>query len=54
MDDPTRRFRRISAGLLVALLLGGGAVVGERPVVADSVDDARRQVNEMADQLEAA
>ncbi|MFZ9443527.1 MAG: NlpC/P60 family protein [Ilumatobacteraceae bacterium] len=54
MDDPTRRFRRISAGLLIALLLGGGAVVGERPVVADSVDDARRQVNEMADQLEAA
>ena len=54
MDDPTRRFRRISAGLLVALLLGGGAVVSERPVVADSVDDARRQVNEMADRLEAA
>lgn len=53
MDDRLVLARRITAGLLACVLLGGIFLVA-RPVRADSVDDARRKVNEMADRLEAA
>ena len=53
MDDRLVLPRRITAGLLACVLLGGIFLVA-RPVRADSVDDARRKVNEMADRLEAA
>lgn len=54
MDDPSPRTRRLIAGLLVGSLLCGGPLVSGRPAIADSVDDARRRVNDMADRLEAA
>ena len=53
---PNPRMRRLAAQVLVsAMLLGtAGVVAVERPVAADSVDDAKRKVREMTDQLEAA
>ena len=50
------RMRRLAAQVLVsAMLLGtAGVVAVERPAAADSVDDAKRKVREMTDQLEAA
>lgn len=53
MNDRPALPRRFVAALLACGLLGGGLfVVG--PARADSVDEARRKVNEMADRLEAA
>jgi hypothetical protein len=48
--------RRLAAQVLVSALLLGtvGVVAVERPVAADSVDDAKRKVRQMTDQLEAA
>jgi cell wall-associated NlpC family hydrolase len=48
--------RRLAAQALVSAMLLGtvGVVAVERPAAADSVDDAKRKVREMADQLEAA
>lgn len=53
---PSSRLRRVVAQVLVsAMLLGTAGVVAiEHPAVADSVDDAKRKVRQMADQLEAA
>ena len=50
------RMRRLAAQVLVSAMLLGtvGVVAVERPAAADSVDDAKRKVREMADQLEAA
>ena len=50
------RMRRLAAQALVSAMLLGtvGVVAVERPAAADSVDDAKRKVREMADQLEAA
>jgi len=50
------RMRRLAAQVLVSAMLLGtvGVVAVERPAVADSVDDAKRRVRQMADQLEAA
>ncbi|MFM8562833.1 MAG: NlpC/P60 family protein [Acidimicrobiia bacterium] len=53
MNDRPALPRRFVAGLLAGVLLGGGMFVAG-PARADSVDDARRKVNEMADRLEAA
>jgi len=48
--------RRLAAQVLVSAMLLGtvGVVAVERPAAADSVDDAKRKVHQMADQLEAA
>ncbi len=56
MSDPATRssFRRLAASLACGAALLGGALTWGGPAVADSVDDARRKVNEMADRLEAA
>jgi cell wall-associated NlpC family hydrolase/outer membrane murein-binding lipoprotein Lpp len=56
MFDPSSRtrFRRLAAAVTSGVALLAGAVVWGGPVAADSVDDARRKVNEMADRLEAA
>jgi cell wall-associated NlpC family hydrolase len=56
MSDPTSRTspRRLAAALTTGVTLLAGALVWGGPVAADSVDDARRKVNEMADRLEAA
>ena len=53
---PNPRMRRLAAQVLVSAMLLGtvGVVAVERPVAADSVDDAKRKVRQMADQLEAA
>lgn len=53
---PRSRMRRVAAQVLVSAMLLGtvGVVAMERPVAADSVDDAKRRVREMTDQLEAA
>lgn len=53
---PISSMRRVAAQILVSVMLLGtvGVVVAERPAVADSVDDAKRKVRQMADQLEAA
>ena len=50
------RMRRLAAQVLVSAMLLGtvGVVAVERPVAADSVDDAKRKVRQMTDQLEAA
>ncbi|MEY3618015.1 MAG: hypothetical protein RL726_713 [Actinomycetota bacterium] len=48
------RCRRLAAVVTCGVALLGGAVTWGGPVAADSVDDARRKVNEMADRLEAA
>jgi hypothetical protein len=46
----------MAAQVLVSTMLLGtvGVVAVERPVAADSVDDAKRKVRQMTDQLEAA
>lgn len=56
MSDQTEHptFRRSVAALAAIVALLAGAFIHAGRVVADSVDDARRQVNEMADRLEAA
>jgi cell wall-associated NlpC family hydrolase len=56
MFDPVSRTRcrRLAAVVTCGVALLGGAVTWGGPVAADSVDDARRKVNEMADRLEAA
>ena len=53
---PSPRMRRLAAQVLVSAMLLGtvGVVAVERPVAADSVDDAKRKVRQMTDQLEAA
>lgn len=53
---PSPRLRRMAAQVLVSTMLLGtvGVVAVERPAAADSVDDAKRKVRQMADQLEAA
>ena len=53
---PRSLMRRVAAQVLVSAMLLGtvGVVAMERPVAADSVDDAKRRVREMTDQLEAA
>ena len=53
---PSPRLRRMAAQVLVSAMLLGtvGVVAVERPAAADSVDDAKRKVREMTDQLEAA
>jgi len=53
---PNPRLRRMAAQVLVSTMLLGtvGVVAVERPVAADSVDDAKRKVRQMTDQLEAA
>ena len=50
------RLRRVAAQVLVTTMLFGaaGVVAIERPAAANSVDDAKRRVRQMADQLEAA
>ena len=54
--SPSPRMRRLAAQVLVSAMLLGtvGVVAVERPAAADSVDDAKRQVRQMTDQLEAA
>lgn len=56
MSDPSSRSRsrRLAVAVTTGVALLAGAVVWSGPVAADSVDDARRKVNEMADRLEAA
>ena len=53
---PSPQLRRMAAQVLVSAMLLGtvGVVAVERPAAADSVDDAKRKVREMTDQLEAA
>lgn len=56
MSDPASRTspRRLAATIAGAVTLLAGALVWVGPARADSVDDARRRVNEMADRLDAA
>ena len=56
MSDPASRTspRRLAATIAGGVTLLAGALVWVGPARADSVDDARRRVNEMADRLDAA
>ena len=53
---PSSRLRRVAAQVLVSAMLLStvGVAAIEQPAIADSVDDAKRKVRQMADQLEAA
>ena len=53
---PNSLARRLATQVLVATMVFGaaGVIAVERPVAADSVDDAKRKVRQMADKLEAA
>ncbi len=53
LSSPSRSWR-LAVAVTTGVALLAGAVVWSGPVAADSVDDARRKVNEMADRLEAA
>jgi cell wall-associated NlpC family hydrolase len=56
MSDPTSRTsrRRLTAAITTGVTMLAGALVWVGPARADSVDDARRKVNEMVDRLEDA
>ncbi len=56
MSDPASRSsgRRLAAAVTTGVTLLAGALVWVGPARADSVDDARRKVNEMVDRLEDA
>lgn len=56
MSDPASRSsgRRLAAAVTAGVTLLAGALVWVGPARADSVDDARRKVNEMVDRLEDA
>jgi len=56
MSDPASRTsrRRLTAAITTGVTMLAGALVWVGPARADSVDDARRKVNEMVDRLEDA
>jgi len=56
MSDPASRSsrRRLAAAVTTGVTMLAGALVWVGPARADSVDDARRKVNEMVDRLEDA
>ena len=56
MSDPASRSsrRRLAVAVTMGVTLLAGALVWVGPARADSVDDARRKVNEMVDRLEDA
>jgi len=56
MSDPNSRTsrRRLTAAITTGVTMLAGALVWVGPARADSVDDARRKVNEMVDRLEDA